>query len=152
MWMVRSTLTATAVAATQTVCRTCGPATGASVGRVVARISGALGSTLLVGLDRVAICRCNSQMADERFRPPWQYEELVGADLRHYGSLPVVMFHLASRPEPLPVLVLERDQIGPALDGLVTLRRLISFAQPVGTIHPEGAAGADGQAPSTVVP
>jgi hypothetical protein len=152
MWMVQPTVTAIAETIPDTICRSCGPTFGASVGRVVTRIDGALGSAILVGLDRVAICRCHGTTPDDRFRPPWQYEELVGASLRHYGSLPVVMLHFAGRPDPLPVLVLERDQIGPALDGLVTLRRLISLATgPAGPGQPEAAAGAAGPASATVV-
>ena len=150
--MVQPTATAIAVPLPDTICRSCGPASGASVGRVVTRIDGALGSALLVGLDRVALCRCRSTSPDDRFRPPWQYQELVGADLRHYGSLPVVMLHFWGRPDPLPVLVLERDQIGPALDGLVTLRRLISLASvPAGPGQPEAATRAADPASATVV-
>jgi hypothetical protein len=152
MWMVQPTVAPIPVAIPDTICRSCGPTVGASVGRVVARIDGALGSGLLVGLDRVAICRCLSTARDDSSRPPWQYEELVGADLRHYGSLPVVMLHFGGRPDPLPVLVLERDQIGPALDGLVTLRRLISLAtRPARSGQPEVAADAVDPASATVV-
>lgn len=150
--MVQPTVATIAMATPETVCRSCGPAFGASVGRVVAQIDGALGSALLVGLDRVALCRCHSTTTDDRFRPPWQYEELVGADLRHYGSLPVVMLNFANRPDPLPVLVLERDQIGPALDGLVTLRRLVSLARgSAGSAKSEAAAFAVDPASATVV-
>jgi hypothetical protein len=152
MWMVLPTAAAIAAVIPDSICRSCGPASGASVGRVVARIEGALGTELLVGLDRVATCRCRRTSPDDRVRPPWQYEELVGADLRHYGSLPVVMLNFRSRPESLPVLVLERDQIVSALDGLVTLRRLISLATaPAGHGQPEAAAEAAVPASATVV-
>jgi hypothetical protein len=150
--MVLPTAAAMAMTIPDTICRSCGPAFGASVGRLVARIDGALGSAMLVGLDCAAICRCLSTRPDDRYRPPWQYEELVGASLRHYGSLPVVMLHFGDRPDPLPVLILERDQIGPALDGLVSLRRLISLAAgPAGHGQLEAAAGAADPASATVV-
>lgn len=150
--MAHPTLAATAAALPTTTCRSCGPAFGASVGRVVARIDGALGSAILVGLDRVAICRCSNATPDDRFRPPFLYDDLAGADLHHYGSLPVVMLHLANRPDPLPILVLERDQIGAALDGLVTLRRLISLAgRPAIPAHPEAAAATATTSPTTGV-
>ena len=127
--MPNSTVAATMFQRTAFACRSCGPSFGASVGRIVARIPGALGSTLLVGLDRVAVCRCDSTARDLGIRSPWFYDDLDGADLRHYGSLPVVMLQVSGRLEPFPALVLERDQIGPALDGLVTLRRLIAQAR-----------------------
>jgi len=132
--MLRSMAPTTAAAPPMTVstrpaiCRSCGPAFGASVGRVVARIDGALGSAILVGLDRVAVCRCTYAARDEHVRQPWSYEELDGADLHHYGTMPVVVLHLANRPDPMPLLVLERDQLMAALDGLVTLRRLIAMS------------------------
>ena len=135
-----STVAAAAMPPVAFACRSCGPSFGASVGRIVARIHGALGSTLLVGLDRVVVCRCDSVAADVGNRAPWSYGDLDGADLQHYGSLPVVMLHVAGRTEPLPVLVLERDQIGGALDGLVTLRRLIGQASSLLPHTPPGVA------------
>ena len=116
------------VSAGPEVCRSCGPSFGASVGRVVARIDGALGSAILIGMERVAICRCTYAARDQRVRPPWSYADLDGADLHHYGTMPVVVLHLVNRPDPMPLLVLERDQLMSALDGLITLRRLIAMA------------------------
>ena len=124
--MNQSAIAAIAMPPVAFACRSCGPSFGASVGRIVARIHGALGSTLLVGLDRVVVCRCDSTAADGRNRSPRSYDDLVGADLQHYRALPVVILHLSGRIEPMPVLVLERNQIGAALDGLVTLGRLIA--------------------------
>lgn len=97
------------------------PAT--QLGRVLARIEGALGSAILVGLDRLTVSRTGADA--DRPRRPWLFVELAGADLVHYGSLPVVVVRPIDGSEARPVLVLERHQIGAALDGLSTLRRLI---------------------------
>jgi hypothetical protein len=140
MWMNPSTVAATVKPPVAFACRSCGPSFGASVGRIVARIHGALGSTLLVGLDRVVVCRCDSTAADVGNRLPWSYADLDGVDLQDYGSLPVAMFHVTGRIEPLPVLVLERAQIAAALDGLVTLRRLIAQASTRSTYLSSGVA------------
>jgi hypothetical protein len=78
--------------------------------------------------------------ADVGNRLPWSYADLDGVDLQHYGSLPVAMFHVTGRIEPLPVLVLERAQIAAALDGLVTLRRLIAQASTRSTYLSSGVA------------
>ncbi|HET9456761.1 MAG TPA: hypothetical protein VFO78_05435 [Candidatus Limnocylindrales bacterium] len=102
-------------------------ACAALVGPVVARIQGALRSEILVGLDRLIVCTCGATgPSPSQPRLPWRFVELAGADIVHYGSLPVVAVRPLDRAEPVPVLVLERDQIGPALDGLSTLRRLIA--------------------------
>jgi hypothetical protein len=102
---------------------TCAPL----VGRVVARIHGALRSEVLVGLDRLVVCTCAATgPSASQPRLPWRFAELAGADVVHYGSLPVVVVRPLDRDDPVPVLVLERDQIGAALDGLSTLRRLIA--------------------------
>jgi hypothetical protein len=100
------------------------------VGHVVARIDGALGSTIIVGLDRLNVLRGSGSLrglADVP-REPWSYGDLAGVTIGHYGSMPVVLLHLSRRDDPLPILILERGQVGPALDGLVTLRRLIAAA------------------------
>jgi hypothetical protein len=122
------------------VCRSCGPSFGASVGRVVARIDGALGSAILIGMDRVAICRCTYAAHDQSIRSPWSYGDLDGADLHHYGTMPVVVLHLVDRPDPMPLLVLERDQLTSALDGLITLRRLIALAGRTAADEPPAPA------------
>jgi hypothetical protein len=106
-----------------TAAATCAPL----VGRVVARIHGALRSEILVGLDRLVVCTCMATgPSTSQPRRPWRFSELAGADIVHYGSLPVVVVRPLDRGEPVPVLVLERDQIGAALDGLSALRRLIA--------------------------
>ena len=99
------------------------------VGNVVARIEGALGSVVLVGLDRLSVCRSDGAgLVDGAAREPWAYAELQGVSIGSYGSLPVILLHLTRRTDPLPILILERGQVSAALDGLVTLRRLISAA------------------------
>ena len=99
------------------------------VGNVVARIEGAAGSAVLVGLDRLTVCRCGGPSLVRRVpRAPWSYADLGDVAIGSYGSLPVILLRLAHTSEPLPILILERGQVGPALDGLVTLRRLIAAA------------------------
>ncbi len=113
------------------------------LGRVVARIHGALGAGILVGLDGLVVCRCQAPDSSSLPREPWSYDELLGAEVGQYGSLPVVMIRIIGRREPLAILVLERDQIADALDGLVTLRRLIAAAgtpTPITTLLPRGLA------------
>jgi hypothetical protein len=110
---------------------TCDPgATCASdVGNVVARIEGAAGSAVLVGLDRLTVCRCGGPSLVRRIpRAPWSYADLGDVAIGSYGSLPVILLRLSHTSEPLPILILERGQVSPALDGLVTLRRLIAAA------------------------
>ena len=110
-------------------CHDVGRSCSADVGRVVARIHGALGSMILIGLDRLTVCRCavpDTQLAASR--RPWFFDELAGVEIAQYGSLPVVLLRPTSGADPLPALLLERGQVGPALDGLVTLRRLIADA------------------------
>lgn len=108
----------------------------ALAGHVVARIHGALAATILVGLDQLVVCRCDGGRTDHP-REPWPYTRLRGAEIGQYGSLSVVVIRLAERGQSLPILVLERDQVGGALDGLVTLRRLIgAAAEPTTTIDP----------------
>lgn len=97
------------------------------VGNVVARIQGAAGSTVLVGLDQLTVCRCGGPSLVRRVpREPWSYDDLGGVSIGSYGSLPVILLQLSHRLDPLPILILERGQVGAALDGLVTLRRLIA--------------------------
>jgi hypothetical protein len=102
---------------------------GPTSGRIVARIEGALGATLLVGADRLSVCRCDSRSNAAGGRTPWAYSDLTGVAVGHYGPLPVILLELAHGSDPIPVLILERGQIDLALDGLVTLRRLIAHAQ-----------------------
>ena len=45
----------------------------------------------------------------------------------------MILLRLSHTSEPLPILILERGQVGPALDGLVTLRRLIAAAASGGS-------------------
>ena len=108
------------------------------VGNIVARIQGAAGSAVLVGLDRLAVCRCGGPSLVRRVpREPWAYEHLGDVSIGSYGSLPVILLHLSHRSDPLPILILERGQVGAALDGLVTLRRLIAAsAQARATAKP----------------
>lgn len=97
------------------------------VGNVVARIQGAAGSTVLVGLDQLTVCRCGGPSLVRRVpREPWSYEDLLDVSIGSYGTLPVILLQLSHRVDPLPILILERGQVGAALDGLVTLRRLIA--------------------------
>jgi hypothetical protein len=97
------------------------------VGNVVARIQGAAGSTVLVGLDQLTVCRCGGPSLVRRVpREPWSYEDLRDVSIGDYGTLPVILLRLSHRLDPLPILILERGQVGAALDGLVTLRRLIA--------------------------
>jgi hypothetical protein len=97
------------------------------VGNVVARIQGAAGSTVLVGLDQLTVCRCGGPSLVRRVpREPWSYEDLRDVSIGSYGMLPVILLQLSHRLDPLPILILERGQVGAALDGLVTLRRLIA--------------------------
>lgn len=104
------------------------------VGNVVARIEGAAGSAVLVGLDRLTVCRCGGPSLVRRIpREPWSYGDLGDVAIGSYGSLPVILLQLSHTSEPLPILILERGQVGPALDGLVTLRRLIAAAARVGS-------------------
>jgi hypothetical protein len=106
----------------------------ADAGNVVARIEGAGGSAVLVGLDRLAICRCGSpSLAGRVPREPWSYADLRDVSIGQYGPLPVVLLQLAHRADPLPILILERIQVAAALDGLVTLRRLIAAADRTGS-------------------
>ena len=107
----------------------------ALVDRVLVQIDGALGSAVFVGLDRLAICRCDGPDDLSRPpRPPQVLADLQDALIIHVGSLPVLALYPKGRDEAVPVLVLERRQIGAALDGLVVLRRLIalSSAEAVG--------------------
>lgn len=116
---------------------TCDPgATCASdVGNVVARIEGAAGSAVLVGLDRLTVCRCGGPSLVRRIpRAPWSYADLGDVAIGSYGSLPVILLRLSHTSEPLPILILERGQVSPALDGLVTLRRLIAAASHGGSM------------------
>ena len=104
------------------------------VGNAVARIEGAAGSAVLVGLDRLTVCRCGGPSLVRRIpREPWSYGDLGDVAIGSYGSLPVILLQLSHTSEPLPILILERGQVGPALDGLVTLRRLIAAAARVGS-------------------
>jgi hypothetical protein len=97
------------------------------VGNVVARIQGAAGSTVLVGLDQLTVCRCGGPSLVRRVpREPWSYEDLRDVSIGSYGMLPVILLQLPQGLDPLPILILERGQVGAALDGLVTLRRLIA--------------------------
>ena len=98
-------------------------------GAAVARIEGALGATLLVGADRLSVCRCDSRATASAGRIPWAYDDLTGVAVGHYGPLAVILLELAHGSDPVPVLILERGQVDLALDGLVTLRRLIADAQ-----------------------
>lgn len=94
---------------------------------VVARIDGALGAAVLVGLDRLVVCRCGSPAAAARARrEPWSYEDLRGVSIGNYGSMPVILLQRIHGADPLPIMILERGQVSAALDGLVTLRRLIA--------------------------
>jgi hypothetical protein len=115
---------------------TCDPGATCSsdVGNVVARIEGAAGSAVLVGLDQLTVCRCGGPSLVRRIpRAPWSYADLGDVAIGSYGSLPVILLRLSHTPEPLPILILERGQVGPALDGLVTLRRLIAAASHGGS-------------------
>ena len=106
-----------------------GATCASDVGNVVARIEGAAGSAVLVGLDRLTVCRCGGPSLVRRIpRAPWSYVDLGDVAIGSYGSLPVILLRLSHTSEPLPILILERGQVGPALDGLVTLRRLIAAA------------------------
>ena len=97
------------------------------LGNVVARIDGAAGSTVLVGLDELTVCRCGGPALVRRVpREPWSYEDLRDVSIGSYGSMPVILLQLSHRLDLLPILILERGQVGAALDGLVTLRRLIA--------------------------
>ena len=97
------------------------------VGNVVARIQGAAGSSVLVGLDQLTVCRCGGPALVRRVpREPWSYDDLRDVSIGSYGTLPVILLQLSHRLDPLPILILERGQVGAALDGLVTLRRLIA--------------------------
>jgi hypothetical protein len=99
------------------------------VDRVLVRIDGALGSTVFVGLDRLAVCRCDGPDGTIRpRRPSLPLADLRDARIVHVGSLPVLALHFRGRDEAQPVLILERNQIAAALDGLVLLRRLITAA------------------------
>jgi hypothetical protein len=121
------------MAITRTACEP-GALCAAGAGNVVARIEGAGGSAVLVGLDRLNVCRCGSpSLARSVARVPWPYEDLRGVEIGHYGPLPVVLLRLSHRADPLPILILERGQVGAALDGLVTLRRLIAAAARTGS-------------------
>jgi hypothetical protein len=101
------------------------------VDRVLVQIDGALGSAVFVGLDRLAVCRCDHPDGTSRApRRPQLLAELRDARILHVGSLPVLALYPNGRNEALPVLVLERHQIGAALDGLVVLRRLITASAP----------------------
>ena len=102
----------------------------ALVDRVLAQIDGALGASVLVGLDSLVVCRCDGPGGVARVpRPPFRLDELESAGIVHYGSLPVLVLIVNGRPDPLPVLILERHQIGAALDEIVVLRRLIASAR-----------------------
>jgi hypothetical protein len=106
-----------------------GATCASDVGNVVARIEGAAGSAVLVGLDHLTVCRCGGPSLVRRIpRAPWSYADLGDVAIGSYGSLPVILLRLSHTSEPLPILILERGQVGPALDGLVTLRRLIAAA------------------------
>jgi hypothetical protein len=111
-----------------------GATCASDVGNVVARIEGAAGSAVLVGLDRLTVCRCGGPSLVRRIpRAPWSYSDLGDVAIGSYGSLPVILLRLSHTSEPLPILILERGQVGPALDGLVTLRRLIAAATHEGS-------------------
>lgn len=111
-----------------------GATCASDVGNVVARIEGAAGSAVLVGLDRLTVCRCGGPSLVRRApRAPWSYSDLGDVAIGSYGSLPVILLRLSHTSEPLPILILERGQVGPALDGLVTLRRLIAAASHGGS-------------------
>jgi hypothetical protein len=111
-----------------------GATCASDVGNVVARIEGAAGSAVLVGLDRLTVCRCGGPALVRRIpRAPWSYSDLGDVAIGSYGSLPVILLRLSHTSEPLPILILERGQVGPALDGLVTLRRLIAAASHAGS-------------------
>ncbi len=110
------------------------------VDRVVVQIDGALGSAVVAGLDCLVVCRCDSPSSGTGpRRPPFRLDELDGAGIAHFGSLPVLVLSVAGRRDPLPVLIFERHQIAAALDGLVVLRRLIASSHAV-TGHAEPAA------------
>ena len=109
---------------------TCDPgATCATdVGNVVARIHGPSGRRCWS-----AWTGSPSAVAEARRTPPrparaWSYEDLSGVAIGQYGSLPVSSFSSHTSRSRCPILILERGQVGPALDGLVTLRRLIAAA------------------------
>ena len=111
-----------------------GATCASDVGNVVARIEGAAGSAVLVGLDRLTVCRCGGPALVRRIpRAPWSYSDLGDVAIGSYGSLPVILLRLSHTSEPLPILILERGQVSPALDGLVTLRRLIAAASHGGS-------------------
>lgn len=95
--------------------------------RIVARIAGALGSRIEVGLDGLVISRPAVVAAAAR-RTAWSYDRVQAVGLGQLGSLTVITLLARDQAEPQPVLVLERDQVGAALDGLVTVRRLIAAA------------------------
>jgi hypothetical protein len=112
-------------------------------GNVVARIEGAGGSAVLVGLDRLCVCRCGSpSLAGRVAREPWSYADLRDVSIGQYGPLPVVLLELAHRADLLPILILERGQVAAALDGLVTLRRLIAAADLTGLSAGQALASA----------
>lgn len=116
------------MAMTRTACDP-GALCAAGAGNVVARIEGAGGSAVIVGLDRLNVCRCGSPSLGRRVaREPWPYEDLRDVEIGQYGPLPVVLLQLTHRADRLPILILERGQVAAALDGLVTLRRLIAAA------------------------
>ncbi len=84
-------------------------------------------SSVLVGLDQLTVCRCGGPSLVRRVpREPWSYDDLRDVSIGSYGTLPVILLRLSHRLDPLPILILERGQVGAALDGLVTLRRLIA--------------------------
>jgi hypothetical protein len=128
--------------ATDSTCDSHGRLCTADVGRVVARIDGALESAVLVGLDRLSVCRCDDPASAGRApQAPWAYDQLEDITIGQYGSLPVILLRLPNRLKPLPILLLERGQVGRAIDGLVTLRRLIKAAQPAQPAQPVLAQG-----------
>jgi hypothetical protein len=127
--------------ATGSVCDPFGRRCGADIGRVVASILGALGSAVLVGLDRLTVCRCDaSAPRDLTGSPPWSYGDLEDVEIGRYGSLPVIQLRLSDRADLLPILLLGPGQVGPALDGLVILRRLIADAHRPGKVKKKSAS------------
>lgn len=112
-----------------------GDTCGSETKRVVARIDGALGAAVLVGLDKLSVCRCGSPGAAGRVqRDPWSYADLSGVSIGNYGPMPVILLQRTNGADPLPIMILERGQVSAAIDGLVTLRRLIAASARAASI------------------